>query len=101
MRNIWKLERDELVEMYLRLPQPQLSIFTVCGDQVVVWVMHHSNDIFLVHLEQKHKTSLNIALYPGIVLCPAAVCRVTQRFFFKMAACIKTKVTAPPTVPKS
>ena len=29
---------------------------------------------------------------PGILLYPAAACRVTQRFF-------KTKVTAPPTVP--
>ena len=46
-----------------------------------------------------------LASSPGTLLYPAAPCLVTQRFFFKMAdgeacsSCIKTKVTAPPTVP--
>ena len=50
------------------------------------------------------KNNKSLALYPGIFLYPAAPCLVTQRFFFEIAtaasqACIKTKVTAPPTVP--
>ena len=43
-----------------------------------------------------------LASSPGILLYLGAECLVTQHFFFKMAdgkVCIKTKVTALPTVP--
>ena len=55
-------------------------------------------------LQRQMEQDLDIASFPGNLQYPAAPCLVTQQVVFKMAddeACsyIKTKVTAPPTVP--
>ena len=47
----------------LWLPQFKLSIFTVCGDQIVVWVMFNTYHILVMNLKLKKQTKKTFSTF--------------------------------------